>query len=396
MPKIPFFHAETPTKTNVDLSRRQSKFAPSRREFISLLSLLAAPTAARANEETIDMSRAVYIAMAGSQYVPFIDPDTDRIAGTIDAGLVPDQLELCSSISKLLVTDGKSARLNIVDVVTGEIAVAPLDFVPRRITVDPDGLTAALADPLTGRLTLFDLLRQRTLGTVIGPAPLQDMLFSADGHMLYLSGGSNSEIAVIDTKAVRMAQPIDTGLPSVTFALTRSPDGRRLFVQSNGGEIGVIDLDHQQALPPIQADADSTVAFPSATGTFLFIANNRRGTLTVLRDTSQPVTTVMKAATGVSIVYTAWFESLALVPSETTRTLLLYDLDSLRPAGAVRLASAPARGGVTPDGQKLYLPLPDARQIAVFDARQRQLVASVPVPGAPSKAFMAGSYGICH
>jgi DNA-binding beta-propeller fold protein YncE len=396
MPKIPFFDAETTTKTNVDLSRMQAKFSPSRRQFISLLSLLAAPTAAWANEETIDMSRAVYIAMAGSQHVPFIDPDTDRIAGTIDAGLVPDQLELCSSISKLLVTDGKSACLNIVDVVTGEIATAALDFVPRRITVDPDGLTVALADPQTGRLTLFDLLRRRALGTVTGPAPLQDMLFGADGHTLYLSGGSNSEIAVIDAKAGRLAQPIDTGLPSGTLALTRSPDGRRLFVQSNGGEIGVVDLDHRQALPPIPADADSTVAFPSATGTFLFIANNRRGTLTVLRDTNQPVTTVMKAATGVSIVYTAWFESLALVPSETTRSLLLYDLDSLQPAGAVHLAAAPARGGVTPDGQKLYLPLPDARQIAVFDARQRQLVASVPVPGAPSKAFMAGSYGICH
>jgi DNA-binding beta-propeller fold protein YncE len=396
MPKIPFFDAETTTKTNVDLSRMQAKFSPSRRQFISLLSLLAAPTAARANEETIDMSRAVYIAMAGSQHVPFIDPDSDRIAGTIDAGLVPDQLELCSSISKLLVTDGKSARLNIVDVVTGEIATAALDFVPGRITVDPDGLTAALADPQTGRLNLFDLLRRRALGTVTGPAPLQDMLFGADGHALYLSGGSNSEIAVIDVKAGRLAQPIDTGLPSATLALTRSPDGRRLFVQSNSGEIGVVDLDHHQALPPIPADADSTVAFPSATGTFLFVANNRRGTLTVLRDTNQPVTTVMKAATGVSIVYTAWFESLALVPSETTRSLLLYDLDSLQPAGAVHLAAAPARGGVTPDGQKLYLPLPDARQIAVFDARQRQLVASVPVPGAPSKAFMAGSYGICH
>jgi DNA-binding beta-propeller fold protein YncE len=396
MPKIPFFNAETTTKTNVDLSRTQAKFSPSRREFISLLSVLAVPTAARANEETIDMSRAVYIAMIGSQHVPFIDPDTDRIAGTIDAGLVPDQLELCSSISKLLVTDGKLARLNIVDVVTGEIATAPLDFVPRRITVDPDGLTAALADPRTGRLTLFDLLRRRTLGAVTGPAPLQDMLFSADGHTLYLSGGSNGEIAVIDVKAVRVAQPIDTGLPSVSLALTRSPDGRRLFVQSSGGEIGVVDLDHHQALRPIPADADSTVAFPSATGTFLFIANNRRGTVTVLRDTSRPVTTVMKAATGVSIVYTAWFESLALVPSETTRTLLLYDLDSLQPAGAVHLAAAPARGAVTPDGQKLYLPLPDAGQIAVFDARQRQLVASVPVPGTPSKAFLAGSYGICH
>jgi DNA-binding beta-propeller fold protein YncE len=361
-----------------------------------MLSLFAAPAIVRANEETIDMNRAVYISMAGSQRVPFIDPDADRIAGTIDVGVIPDQIELAASTSKLLVTDGKTARLNIVDVVTRMIATEPLDFVPGRIAVEPKGFTAALADPRTGRVVLFDVLRRKLLGAVTGPAPLRDMMFGADGRTLYLSGGNNSAIAAIDVETARVAQSIDTALPPVTLALTRSPDGRRLFVQSESGQVGVVDLDHRQALAPLHADADSTVAFPSATGMFLFIANNQQGTLTVVRDGNSPTTVVLKAATGISIVYTGWFETLALVPSETTRTLLLYDLDTLQSAGAIRLAAAPARGGLTPDGQKLYLPLPDAGQVAVFDARQRRMVASVPVPDIPSRAFLAGSYGICH
>lgn len=116
----------------------------------------------------------------------------------------------------------------------------------------------------------------------------------------------------------------------------------------------------------------------------------------MVRESTAGSTTILKAAKGVNIVYTAWFESLALVPSATTQALLLYDLDALQPLGAVQLAAAPARGGVTPDGQKLYLPLPDARQVAVFDARRRQLVASVTVPETPSRVLLAGSYGICH
>lgn len=367
-----------------------------RRQVIPLLGLLATATTARANEETIDMSHAIFVAMAGSPRVTFIDPDTDHIAGSIDVGLVPDQVDLASSISKLLATDGKTERLNIVDSVSGEVATEALDFIPKRITVSPDGLTVALADPGTGQLMLIDLLRREKLGEVAAPAPLHDMLFSADGHTLFLSGGSGSAIVAVDADKGRVVRSLDTGLPPRTLALTRSPNGRWLFVQSSSGEVGVIDLEHRQFLPPIQAGAASTVAFPSASGTFLLIANNQRGTLTIVRDSTRPSTTILQAATGVDYVYTAWFESLALVPSATAQALLLYDLDALKSVGSVRLAAAPGRGGITPDGQKLYLPLPDAKQIAVFDARQRRLVASIAVPNTPDKVFLAGSYGVCH
>jgi DNA-binding beta-propeller fold protein YncE len=375
---------------------RPRKVGLTRRQLLPLLGVLATATAARANEDTIDMSHAVFVAMAGSERVCFIDPDTDRIAGFLNVGLVPHSVELASSISKLLATDGITNRVNIVDVVSGEIMTETLDFAPGRITVGPDGLTAALADPATGRLVLLDLLRRQKLGAFSGPAPLQDMLFSADGSTLFLSGGTSSAISAIDAGTARPAQPIETGLPPGTLALARSSDGRRLFVQSSSGAVGVVDLEHRHALAPIQAGADATVAFPSASGSYLLIANNQRGTLTVVRDTGEPLTTVFKAASGVSVVYTAWFESLALVPSATARALLIYDLDALKPAGSIPLAAAPERGGITPDGQKLYLPLPDAKTIAVFDARQRRLVASVSVPAPPAKVLLAGSYGVCH
>ncbi|MGD0107975.1 MAG: hypothetical protein ABSC06_28655 [Rhodopila sp.] len=200
--------------------------------------------------------------MPGSPRIPFIDPDTDQIAGTIDAGMVPAQVELASSISKLLAIDGKTARVDIVDLVSGEIVEEAVPFVPRRITIGPDGLTAALADPETGRLILIDLLRRQTLGAVTGPAPLQDMVFSADAKTLFLAGGNSSAVAVIDAATAQVIRFIDTGLLPATFALTRSPNGQRLFAQSESGDIGVIDLQHRQALTPIPAGAGSTGRFP--------------------------------------------------------------------------------------------------------------------------------------
>jgi hypothetical protein len=74
----------------------------------------------------------------------------------------------------------------------------------------------------------------------------------------------------------------------------------------------------------------------------------------------------------------------------------MVDLDAMRPAGSIGLDAAPARGAVTPDGQKLYLPLPDAGTVAVVDARRRALVASIAMYGRPKAVRLAGSYGVCH
>lgn len=376
---------------------KNSSHGIGRRLVLALPVVLATVTEALANEDTIDMSRAVFVVMAGSTVVPFIDPDTDRIAGTVDVGVVPHQVELASSISKLLVIDGKSAKVNVVDVVANEIRSIPLDLVPGRIAVSVDGLTAALADSGTGRVVLLDLLRRRSLGAIDGGAPVRDMVFSTDNRTLYVSRKDQDSIGAIEVAAARQEARIASGLPHGGLALSRSPNGRRLFVQPDGSAgVGVLDLERGRPLEPIEAGRASTVAFPSGTGAYLLIADNERATLTVIRDGTAATATLLKGATGVDTIYTAWFDTLALVPSTSAKAVLLYDLDALKPAGVVRLPAAPARGAVTPDGKKLYLPVPEAGKVVAIDARRRRLAASITVPGTPETVLLAGSYGICH
>jgi hypothetical protein len=367
-----------------------------RRQLLCGLSSLTIASAAKANETTIDMSRAVFVTVAGSRQVPFIDPETDRIAGQIDVAMVPDQLELAPSISKLLATDGTTGSLHIIDLITREIAVESLDIVPERMTVGPDGLTAAFAEPASGHVVLFDLLRRRTIGIAAGPAPLQDMVFSADSRMLYLSGGASSVIHTVDVATAALGPAIETDLPGIAMALTRAPNGRRLFVQSSSGPTAVLDLEHRRRLAPLATDVGSTAAYPSGSGAFLLVNDNRRSSLLVFRQPDAAPPAILPAAAGVSLIHTAWFDSLALVPSAARRSLLLYDLDALRPIGSVQLAAAPGHGGITPDGRKLYLPLPDAGRIVAYDASHRALAASIPIAGSPARVFLAGSYGVCH
>ncbi len=350
-----------------------------------------------ADEDTIDMTRAIFVSLADQTVVPYIDPDADKIAGTIEVGLVPKQMEIASSIGKLLVIDGTSPRVNLVDLQFRTIRSVPLDMVPSRMTVSSDGLTVALADTQVGHVELLDLLRRRVIGDAGGLPPLRDMVFSVDSKKVYLAGAESGAIDVIDALKGQLDPAIATGLPHGSLAFGRSPNGRRLFVQSDsGGGVGVLDLERSGPLAPIPAGPASTVAFPSATGAYLLVVDNQRGTLTVIRDGDAQNPAVLKAATGVSIVYTAWFDTLALVPSATARTLLLYDLEAMQAVGQIALAGEPARGGVTPDGQKLYLPLTDADQVAVVNAQRRKLTGSIAMPGRPTAIVLAGSYGVCH
>jgi DNA-binding beta-propeller fold protein YncE len=364
-----------------------------------ILAVLAAlfATSAAADEDTIDMTRAIFVSLADQHVVPYIDPDADKIAGSIDIGLVPKQIEIASSIGKLLAIDGKSPQVNVVDLQLGTIRTVPLGLIPSRMTVSSDGLTVALADTESGHVVLLDLLRRQILGAASKLAPLRDMVFSTDSKKLYLAGARAGAIDVMDAAKGDLNPAIATGLPHGSLALSRAPNGRRLFVQSDsGGGVGVLDLERSGPLAPIPAGPAATVAFPSATGAYLLVVDNERGTLTIVRDGDPQNPVVLKAATGVKIVYTAWFDTLALVPSTTARTLLLYDLEALHSVGEIALAGNPARGGVTPDGQKLYLPLSDADQVAVINAQRRKLTGSIAMPGHPTAIVLTGSYGVCH
>lgn len=362
-----------------------------------VLLLLMMVSEATADEDTIDMTHAVFVAMDGSTTVPFIDPDTDRIVGRIDIGLAPAQIELASSIGKLLAIDGKTARVNLVDIVTRSVRTVLLDLTPGRMTISIDGLTAALADLGTGHIVLVDLLRRQLLGTIKTLPPSRDMVFSTDGRKLFVAGEHRGLIDMIDVATIRQETAIETGMPLGHLALSRTPDGRRLFVKPDGDDIVVLDLEHRRAISPIPSGAASTVAYPSATGKFLLVADNQPGAVQVIGASpeSTPVK-AMKAASGVDIIYTAWFDTLALVPSTTTNRLFLFDLEAMRPVGSIGLDAAPGRGAVTPDGQKLYLPLPDAGTVAVVDARRRALVTSIALNGRPKMVRLAGSYGVCH
>jgi DNA-binding beta-propeller fold protein YncE len=105
---------------------------------------------------------------------------------------------------------------------------------------------------------------------------------------------------------------------------------------------------------------------------------------------------LLAAAAGVSTAYSAWFDTVALVPSAPARKVLVYDLEAGCADGVIALAGRPGLGTVTPEGDKFYLPVEDSGEVVVIDTRFRRQVGAISVGVAPVRAVIAGGYGICH
>jgi YVTN family beta-propeller protein len=227
-----------------------------------------------------------------------------------------------------------------------------------------------------------------------GPAGIRSAIFAADGESLFVAADTVDGVAVYDIRSVRLATTIKG--PKVK-TLVRSPNGREGYALSAGSERSILHLNLKTfSLLGSQPAPDAEALFPTRTGSHLLLPDPASGTVSIVP--AQPLGRglTLAATLGVTLAYGAWFDMVAFVPNRRQRELLLYDLDRRKAAGAIALGGTPGIGTVTPDGDRLYLPIEDSGEVAVIDANLRRRIASITVGGTPVQAIIAGGYGICH
>ncbi|CAH2598793.1 conserved protein of unknown function [Rhodovastum atsumiense] len=340
-----------------------------------------------------EVARLVFVPQARSQRVEVLDADSDQRIGGLSLGLTPHQVEVSAGVARLVAIDGSSPDLLLLDLVTTTSRRIPLSVAARRLVLSPDGMTAAVADSEAGSVAFVDLLFGRESGVVRDLPPLRDIIFAGRQPMFVYAPAGRHELGLIDAVTTLPAGPIAT--PQPVTELRRAPNGRRLFAHGEGGgPVSVIDLEAERVINDIPAGAGSLV-LPSATGARLLLLEPQAARVSVL-DADGSGRVALAGAGGLDAAYPAWLDSVAFVPSATERCLLVYDLDEPRLAGRIALGGLPLRGSVTPDGQKLFLPLGGTREVLVIDARRRAVLRRVRLDDEPQAALIAGGYGICH
>ncbi len=166
----------------------------------------------------------------------------------------PAGLALSADGSRLYVAENLGDALAVVDVATGRVVQRiGTERYPYAVVVAPDGTvyvsawgghTVSVLRPAPASAgTLVEARR-----IVVGRHPSALML-NGDGSRLYVASASTDQVAVVDTKALRvLTRLLDHGPAgphegSTPNALALSADGRRLFVaEADNNAVAVFDL----------------------------------------------------------------------------------------------------------------------------------------------------------
>jgi len=359
-----------------------------------------------------DLSHYVFVPNRNSADIAIIDTRTDRVVHRVPVGNVPHQVVISDSEMKMIASNTADDTVTIVDLRTLQpIATVALDHEPEHMEVSPGGDMAAVGNIAAGTVSFVSLRTDSETARVDGLYEPHNMTFSPDGGLLYVANLGADVVSVVDTDQGRVVNEIAVGEPQTVATasadgqefqgiinVTRTPDGRLGFAAfGEGDRMAVIDLRTQETIKTLETGSLPWRAFTTADGRFMIVPNNGDQTVSVFATASLEEVARLPGAADMTGVNTGWFETIAFVISRGDDKLMMIDLTTMTSAGEIDLPGTPETGVVTPDGNKLYVALSGADEVAVIDIRERRVVSKISGVGSePWGAHMVGALNYCH
>lgn len=345
-----------------------------------------------------DMVRYVFAPLRDRGDIAVIDAKNDTLAGVLKVGVEARQLEISPNLARMIVADGHSNALMVVDLTTTTVRRFNMDFAPDRLLMSGDGRILAALSLSEGRVVFIDLWDIRVMASARDLGTLTDGLLNNDGSILYLAIHGREGMAMLDSQGRMLGEiaPAQAGQGDIA-SVARAPSGRYAFLKpANSAVISVADLRETRASAKVSTSPGVTRAYTNAVGITLILPDSKAQKVEFLAASGYRHKATLKGADGMTAVYSGWFDTVTFIPSAAERSVLVFDQVTLTRGDDITLAGIPGRGTVSPDGAKLYVPLIDHDEVAIIDAQNRRLASTVTLPGQPLFAVMGRTFGICH
>jgi hypothetical protein len=354
------------------------------------------------SDKLTDGSRFAFVPSKADPAVIAIDAIDRDVAAVIELPHIAAEVVATTELDLLVATHPDHESATVVSLYDQEI-VKQLDLGMRpdvvlRNTYDRF-VTFGSAD---GTISTWDLSGFNEVLRVDGLTQATLLTFSFDGSQLFVVEPARTRISVIDMSKKAVVQEIllgEGGTPDTHIsAVSRSADGFTGYV-SLGSEnrMAVIDLVRLQVMETIKVGRQPLRPYSTADNRYVLVPNRGDETLTIYAPREQRIVATIPVGIPVRDVNSGWLDTVAFVMPEEGGKVAVVDLQRLEAAPAIVLPGRTDDGIVTSDSKTLITAIVETGEVAIIDARARELSALV----ASGTASLGGvdialSNNVCH
>jgi YVTN family beta-propeller protein len=354
---------------------------------VALLGAMAAGLQAQ-DVKITDPRSVVMIVNRDSNDIGFMDIKTHKMVGkTFLGNNVNPHMVMMSPDGRYVVTGGTRAnKAYIIDTRTLQLVkVIPTDIAPEHLAFSPDGRWYYQGNPDGDSISVIDMQSLTKIKTIPGFAEPLNVTFLPDGSKAYIGNYGAHWVGVIDVRRHELLKKIQVAaVPGVAKLdpekylgeiqginiAALSNDGRYLYAaDSTLAVVGVIDTREDRVIKTIRVGADPWRIYMSHDGRYGITANNGDETISIIDTRTNSVAATLEAGPDMTGINFA--AGKAFVISSTSGFVYVYDMNSLKPAGRIKVGTNVQLETATTDTaeEKLYLAESTNHEIVIIDAR---------------------------
>jgi DNA-binding beta-propeller fold protein YncE len=227
----------------------------------------------------------VYVPNSVSGTLDVISQHSLKVIAHYKVGALPQHVTPSYDLRTLYVDNDLSNSLTPIDPQTGRPAGRPIPVTdPYNLYFTPDGRYAIVVAEARGRLDFRSAHSMRLTHSLAVPCRGVDhMDFSADGSMLLASCEFSSQLIAVDVASQRVTGVLRLPHPGMPQDVKLSPDGRTFFVADMArGGVWLVDAQTLRFRGFIPTGDGAHGLYPSRDARRLYVTNRGAGTVSVL------------------------------------------------------------------------------------------------------------------
>jgi len=335
-----------------------------------------------------DPTSVVMIVNRDSNDIGFMDIKTEKMIGRVFLGNnVNPHMVMMSPDGRYVVTGGTRAnKAYVIDVRTLQLVkTIPVDIAPEHLSFSPDSRWYYQGNPDGDSISVIDMVSLTKIKTIPGFVEPLNVTFLPDGSKAYVGNYGAHWVGVVDVRRHELLKKIQVAaVPGVAKLdpdkylgeikginiAALSNDGKLLYAADGDlGVVGVIDPIEDKVIKVIRVGRDPWRIYMNHDGKYAITPNNGDQTISIIDLKANKVAATLEA--GPDMTGVNYAAGKAFVISSTSGMVYVYDMNSLKPAGRIKIGTNNQLETATTDTkeEKLYLADSTENSVVVIDAK---------------------------